>query len=155
MLIANRSFAVAYDGETIEIVAGRTAIAPEHELARRFPDAFDPEPAAERNGRAPKPERAPARSRLVLRDELRLRAARLEEISQEQREIKRRVRGRLTGPEPGAADVFWRQVHKLLGHDRLDRQEAEAKALLDELEAGRARGLRVDVEELSAWLDRN
>jgi HK97 family phage major capsid protein len=38
---AIRSFSADYDGERVEIEAGRTRVANDHELRRRFPDAFE------------------------------------------------------------------------------------------------------------------
>jgi HK97 family phage major capsid protein len=41
-LVARRTFSTEYDGETIQITAGRTRIAPDHPLAGENPDAFEP-----------------------------------------------------------------------------------------------------------------
>ncbi|MFL5782447.1 MAG: phage major capsid protein [Thermoleophilaceae bacterium] len=41
-LVARRTFSTEYDGETIQITAGRTRIAPDHPLASENPDAWKP-----------------------------------------------------------------------------------------------------------------
>lgn len=44
MLVATSTFTADYDGETVEIDRGRTRVADDHDLARRFPDRFEPVP---------------------------------------------------------------------------------------------------------------
>jgi len=43
-LVATRTFTADYDGERIQVIAGVTGIAAQHELARRYPDAFKAAP---------------------------------------------------------------------------------------------------------------
>jgi HK97 family phage major capsid protein len=47
---ATRSFAAEYDGETIQITAGRDLISEECELLQRYPDAFEPADGYKRSG---------------------------------------------------------------------------------------------------------
>ena len=42
MLVARQSFSAVYDGKPVAVHRGRTRIADDHELARRFPLRFEP-----------------------------------------------------------------------------------------------------------------
>jgi HK97 family phage major capsid protein len=46
MYKATRSFAAEYDGEVIEITAGKDMVSNDHELRRRYPDAFEFDPSS-------------------------------------------------------------------------------------------------------------
>lgn len=163
MLIAVRSFTTQYDGREVEVIAGVTRIDAAHDLADEFPDAWTPEPNPHANGRTLEgllnrarerstPRRStPARPRLPLEAELRLRRERLAELEARERE-------RPAAAADAAEDVFWRGVDALLESSdpvlaRQRREDREGTKLMDELDALQARNSRAEVEELSSWLD--
>jgi len=47
MLVARQSFTCEYDGQTIPVHRGKTRVADDHELARRYPQRFEPVPELE------------------------------------------------------------------------------------------------------------
>jgi len=47
MLVARQSFTCEYDGQTIPVHRGRTRVADDHELAKRYPQRFEPVPEHE------------------------------------------------------------------------------------------------------------
>jgi integrative and conjugative element protein (TIGR02256 family) len=68
MLVATRSFLADYDGRQVRVVAGKTRIAVDHELAGRFADRFEPAAMLLELGRGarrgPRPSR-PSTARLA------------------------------------------------------------------------------------------
>src|SRR5688572_28486248 len=104
-MIARRTCAVDYDGQRITITAGQTRVVPDHELVRRFPSLWEPEPDERRiassNGLAPvrsalggdQPRRG-----MTAAEQGRIRRARLDELAARERER----------PAPADAETsFW------------------------------------------------
>jgi integrative and conjugative element protein (TIGR02256 family) len=51
MLVALKTFTTHYDGDEVRLLAGRSHVVEDHEIAKRHPECFKPEPGRVRGGR--------------------------------------------------------------------------------------------------------
>lgn len=164
---ATRSFTTTYDGERVEIIAGRTHVTRDHELVRRFPDAFDDSDvqiAASDRAIEEFGARYPAVAQAASLSNGNGNGSRSltpggQRIAAEQEAIRREWlaeldrRDRAKPSKPTSEDSFWSSVERQLADPRRERELEESCRELDWLENLEHGRLEREREDVAGWLD--
>lgn len=154
MMICTRDLSTTLDGELIHLRAGNDRVVADNELYARHPEYFKPVEGGLNSERsvvdgAIDRDMPRASSSDSLERELRIRSQRLAALAQ--REQARPL-------PPTSDEQFWSRVDRQLEQAfpdiaRQRRESAASEAMLDELEASKARTLDDERNAISSWLN--